>query len=142
MLLRPPRSTRTDTLFPYTTLFRSLYRGARPPGHGCLCFHGFVWRYLFHDATGSGMGMALSVADSAAFLAGRRGYPDLRHRPVDRWLAAGHGHARRIAKFQRVDFGHAPLAEISQYWRRADDSGAFGFCGPFLCYCVDRKSVV
>src|SRR3546814_1061966 len=24
MLLRPPRSTRTDTLFPYTTLFRSL----------------------------------------------------------------------------------------------------------------------
>src|SRR3546814_5358253 len=23
MLLRPPRSTRTDTLFPYTTLFRS-----------------------------------------------------------------------------------------------------------------------
>src|SRR3546814_4799553 len=26
MLRRPPRSTRTDTLFPYTTLFRS-YRG-------------------------------------------------------------------------------------------------------------------
>src|SRR3546814_285117 len=26
MILRPPRSTRTDTLFPYTTLFRSLPR--------------------------------------------------------------------------------------------------------------------
>src|SRR3546814_4252087 len=26
MLRRPPRSTRTDTLFPYTTLFRSVYR--------------------------------------------------------------------------------------------------------------------
>src|SRR3546814_12940903 len=25
MILRPPRSTRTDTLFPYTTLFRSIY---------------------------------------------------------------------------------------------------------------------
>src|SRR3546814_5969978 len=25
MILRPPRSTRTVTLFPYTTLFRSLY---------------------------------------------------------------------------------------------------------------------
>src|SRR3546814_17853114 len=25
MLLRPPRSTRTDTLFPYTTLFRSAW---------------------------------------------------------------------------------------------------------------------
>src|SRR3546814_18467222 len=26
MIRRPPRSTRTDTLFPYTTLFRSGYR--------------------------------------------------------------------------------------------------------------------
>src|SRR3546814_15541261 len=26
MIRRPPRSTRTDTLFPYTTLFRSTYR--------------------------------------------------------------------------------------------------------------------
>src|SRR3546814_6335487 len=25
MIRRPPRSTRTDTLFPYTTLFRSYY---------------------------------------------------------------------------------------------------------------------
>src|SRR3546814_3773475 len=30
MILRPPRSTRTDTLFPYTTLFRS--RGDPAPG--------------------------------------------------------------------------------------------------------------
>src|SRR3546814_3191599 len=29
MIRRPPRSTRTDTLFPYTTLFRSR-RGGRP----------------------------------------------------------------------------------------------------------------
>src|SRR3546814_8450475 len=29
MIRRPPRSTRTDTLFPYTTLFRSV-----PAGHG------------------------------------------------------------------------------------------------------------
>src|SRR3546814_21070235 len=27
MLRRPPRSTRTDTLFPYTTLFRSVPHG-------------------------------------------------------------------------------------------------------------------
>src|SRR3546814_17701142 len=31
MIRRPPRSTRTDTLFPYTTLFRSRPRG---PGDG------------------------------------------------------------------------------------------------------------
>src|SRR3546814_4140215 len=30
MIRRPPRSTRTDTLFPYTTLFRSRGRGERP----------------------------------------------------------------------------------------------------------------
>src|SRR3546814_13386429 len=28
MIRRPPRSTRTDTLFPYTTLFRSYYNSA------------------------------------------------------------------------------------------------------------------
>src|SRR3546814_14162916 len=31
MIRRPPRSTRTDTLFPYTTLFRSPPRKRRPP---------------------------------------------------------------------------------------------------------------
>src|SRR3546814_9418400 len=30
MIRRPPRSTRTDTLFPYTTLFRSLRADSRP----------------------------------------------------------------------------------------------------------------
>src|SRR3546814_13799862 len=29
MIRRPPRSTRTDTLFPYTTLFRSLQKEAK-----------------------------------------------------------------------------------------------------------------
>src|SRR3546814_19925092 len=29
MIRRPPRSTRTDTLFPYTTLFRSFRSGLR-----------------------------------------------------------------------------------------------------------------
>src|SRR3546814_13272667 len=37
MIRRPPRSTRTDTLFPYTTLFRSARR-----------------RPLFHDAVHGG----------------------------------------------------------------------------------------
>src|SRR3546814_4253199 len=32
MIRRPPRSTRTDTLFPYTTLFRS--RRSRPVARG------------------------------------------------------------------------------------------------------------
>src|SRR3546814_19250208 len=47
MLRRPPRSTRTVTLFPYTTLFRSRYRGllghpARvdPSGRSCALTRG------------------------------------------------------------------------------------------------------
>src|SRR3546814_9836326 len=34
MIRRPPRSTRTDTLFPYTTLFRSLAFVAIEAGYG------------------------------------------------------------------------------------------------------------
>src|SRR3546814_1372658 len=34
MIRRPPRSTRTDTLFPYTTLFRSTKAFTDMPGQG------------------------------------------------------------------------------------------------------------
>src|SRR3546814_7822378 len=43
MLRRPPRSTRTDTLFPYTTLVRSIAlagnagRGIDPDDNRCRC---------------------------------------------------------------------------------------------------------
>src|SRR3546814_9353081 len=33
MIRRPPRSTRTDTLFPYTTLFRSQHRAEAGADH-------------------------------------------------------------------------------------------------------------
>src|SRR3546814_11471675 len=36
MIRRPPRSTRTDTLFPYTTLFRSR---AQYVANGCVYCH-------------------------------------------------------------------------------------------------------
>src|SRR3546814_4596371 len=39
MIRRPPRSTRTDTLFPYTTLFRS---GGRPSHYRRLARRGAV----------------------------------------------------------------------------------------------------
>src|SRR3546814_4491741 len=37
MIRRPPRSTRTDTLFPYTTLFRSHAAALRRRGPGRRC---------------------------------------------------------------------------------------------------------
>src|SRR3546814_3816174 len=39
MLRRPPRSTRTDTLFPYTTLFRSLPLASSTLGLGLGAFY-------------------------------------------------------------------------------------------------------
>src|SRR3546814_2556012 len=48
MIRRPPRSTRTDTLFPYTTLFRS----PRPGMAAQLC-NGF--EHTDHAAAGSGL---------------------------------------------------------------------------------------
>src|SRR3546814_7353868 len=41
MIRRPPRSTRTDTLFPYTTLFRSIHIFAADAG---VCDHIGHWR--------------------------------------------------------------------------------------------------
>src|SRR3546814_13558541 len=39
MIRRPPRSTRSDTLFPYTTLFRSGVVAPRPPGGSVGSMH-------------------------------------------------------------------------------------------------------
>src|SRR3546814_2806929 len=54
MIRRPPRSTRTDTLFPYTTLFRST---APRPWHGpsptCGCAPGCWRRSPSSTASGS-----------------------------------------------------------------------------------------
>src|SRR3546814_2033254 len=56
MIRRPPRSTRTDTLFPYTTLFRSLLRSRRR-------------NLLLGSACGAALALAAPVerADAQAF---------------------------------------------------------------------------
>src|SRR3546814_10602026 len=48
MIRRPPRSTRTDTLFPYTTLFRSPFETT--DGRICLLpYNDAQWRAFFKD---------------------------------------------------------------------------------------------
>src|SRR3546814_13126579 len=42
MIRRPPRSTRTDTLFPYTTLFRSWFGCAGERGGGIAAWLDFA----------------------------------------------------------------------------------------------------
>src|SRR3546814_5760613 len=48
MIRRPPRSTRTDTLFPYTTLFRS----RADPARGDLGDDRELWRAIAEDGAG------------------------------------------------------------------------------------------
>src|SRR3546814_7378664 len=60
MIRRPPRSTRTDTLFPYTTLFRSHAslrdsRARRTEGAQTGCFRGAVQRRLVDRTAGQGL---------------------------------------------------------------------------------------
>src|SRR3546814_2111057 len=60
MIRRPPRSTRTDTLFPYTTLFRSLYH--RQCRHEIPCLAAGGIEYL---AVGRQQGIEIAVAGFA-----------------------------------------------------------------------------
>src|SRR3546814_14864257 len=78
MILRLPRSTRTDTLFPYTTLFRSR-RPAEPRDHRC------------HRAQAAHVvGVVLHAAGRAARR--RAGAGEMAE---PRLLAGGVGHDRR-----------------------------------------------
>src|SRR3546814_9256660 len=80
MIRRPPRSTRTDTLFPYTTLFRSPLSGPAPDdtvtvGLGLA----YVPDYEGSDdyRTAIGPGAIGSVGGFAFTLAGNRASLDL-----------------------------------------------------------------
>src|SRR3546814_11679456 len=65
MIRRPPRSTRTDTLFPYTTLFRS------PLVQGIFCRRKDV---RAHPASPRQI-LGRARGDDAAWQAGRGGRP-------------------------------------------------------------------
>src|SRR3546814_1265183 len=61
MIRRPPRSTRTDTLFPYTTLFRACLVGVGRTQHGCQYCRGSRWDWRqwlngssYHPSSGGG----------------------------------------------------------------------------------------
>src|SRR3546814_1347204 len=63
MIRRPPRSTRTDTLFPYTTLFRSLDGHRHCPAAGVLRARRAV--ELDRGRTRSGLGARRDDPDRA-----------------------------------------------------------------------------
>src|SRR3546814_8178120 len=69
MIRRPPRSTRTDTLFPYTTLFRSAGFCQVTPAAGGVGFGAGVGFAGGAGLTG-GAGWAGAVAGTSSFIEG------------------------------------------------------------------------
>src|SRR3546814_9673654 len=95
MIRRPPRSTRTDTLFPYTTLFRSVGRNQH-------------WRVAPHRAGGDGDALVP---------------PALRARPVDRgetgerprhWPARSEEHTSELQSLMRISYAVLCLKKKKQ----------------------------
>src|SRR3546814_18461832 len=75
MIRRPPRSTRTDTLFPYTTLFRSRHRAdlmlsplVERPGWRVVAMHARAATSLI-DRNAVGKGAARAATGAALMLA-------------------------------------------------------------------------
>src|SRR3546814_3513190 len=89
MIRRPPRSTRTDTLFPYTTLFRSVERRRLEVGHVAVELgrapHGLAG--VVHDVVEPAAGAGQVLAERL--------------------------HARRVAQVEAVDLEPvAPLVDV------------------------------
>src|SRR3546814_14314257 len=63
MIRRPPRSTRTDTLFPYTTLFRSTNRTEIEMGENVQFVNIFGYRHTDVDYYSSVDGLPTLISD-------------------------------------------------------------------------------
>src|SRR3546814_20763407 len=66
MIRRPPRSTRTDTLFPYTTLFRSTAQRLASEGAKVVCADLIkeAAEAAAHEIGGDAIGLSFDAADA------------------------------------------------------------------------------
>src|SRR3546814_17438161 len=74
MIRRPPRSTRTDTLFPYTTLFRSAFLAeaeAAAPLEGVIFNIGANFNFPILDTTDRVFRKVWEMACFSGFVTGR-----------------------------------------------------------------------
>src|SRR3546814_2422467 len=91
MIRRPPRSTRTDTLFPYTTLFRSMKRERLLPiaGEYATLFE-FDAVFMISALNGSG------CDDLRRHLAGRM--------PTGPWHYRSEEHTSELQSLMRISY--------------------------------------
>src|SRR3546814_1585830 len=95
MIRRPPRSTRTDTLFPYTTLFRSLY--PFPVASGRIAGGG--WPRRAPDRRRGGHRKADRLSDRRATMAR---YPSARHRRLH--AQRSEEHTSELQSLMRISY--------------------------------------
>src|SRR3546814_4268593 len=100
MIRRPPRSTRTDTLFPYTTLFRSLGQGdeRRPVRSG-----------VTRRTTGT-LGAAAHRRGIGAHFCGR-----------GRWRARSEEHTSELQSLMRISYAVFCLKKKSRKQKPVSD---------------------
>src|SRR3546814_5302989 len=128
MILRPPRSTRTDTLFPYTTLFRSQHQdqGNQAQAYACATRR---WR---SDATA----IARAIAAASAFAPEQRTNavvevaPDLVE--IGRAVAVTFG---TLGRFGAIVVATTPARVI-----QIEEFGDSRHCFPQSGRSLDRKS--
>src|SRR3546814_19299825 len=90
MIRPPPRSTRTDTLFPYTTLFRSGLKNALPPKREILEFEVAQLKEVLPGATWTAAGIGRSQLE------------------LNHWALELGGHCRPALE-DNIRFDKAPL---------------------------------
>src|SRR3546814_13021410 len=105
MIRRPPRSTRTDTLFPYTTLFRSEpARGGGLPVRSGAAIRAHSERDAAHtalgqrSASGGGLGGARDAQPQRQRALGRAIHGDELSGPLPRPDGGGGHFALRLAQ--------------------------------------------
>src|SRR3546814_7661083 len=98
MIRRPPRSTRTDTLFPYTTLFRSAGRNDRQAARGGARGR---WSRLLH---------AVQRQSGRARAAGR-----------DRRAVRSEEHTSELQSLMRISYAVFCLKKKKQYKKNKNE---------------------
>src|SRR3546814_13446502 len=101
MRRRPPRATRTDTLFPYTTLCRSLAAAALLGGAGLVVDED---AHALHFAQALLHGVQLAAVEELDDI-----WKDRAVRPLPDFVAQHHDRLHTIAAHLVRDLRHAPL---------------------------------
>src|SRR3546814_16315302 len=94
MIRRPPRSTRTDTLFPYTTLFRSAGSGKTR-----VLTHRIAWLNEVFGVPVHGI-FAVTFTNKAAGEMRHRADELLRNGSRGLWIGTFHGLAHRLLRLR------------------------------------------